>query len=121
MKLGNERKAYKRYKRGEITLNEYRKEIGYPPIPELQKTVVQTNGDNISSEVSKFIATTFVEENPDPTDYSTAVKLLFLQMEEGYNLETARLELLKLLKKKNRTIQETASMPCLYELVRRYT
>ena len=75
--------------------------------------------DNIRAEVSKFIITTFLEENPDPTDYGTAVKLLSQQMEDGYNLRTAELELLKQLQKKNRTLQETATIPQLYELIRK--
>lgn len=76
--------------------------------------------DNIGAEVSKFITTTFLEENPDPTEYSTAVKLLSQQMEDGRNLETARLQLLKLLEKKKRTPQETASIPELYDLIRKF-
>ncbi len=76
---------------------------------------------NIRAEVSKFITTTFLADNPDPTDYSTAVKLLSQQMEDGHNLKMAELELLKQLQKKNRTLQETASIPELYALVRRYS
>ena len=117
--------AYKKLQRGEITFNEFRKKKGLPPIPDcpLGPTIkgTQSNSNNISADVSKFIISTFLKENPDPTEYSTAVKLLSLQMEDGHNLRTAELELLKQLQKKNRTLQETASMPELYALVRRYS